>query len=167
VGDLAWAEAILEQELGGRMQARRGELIDVLSDGGLVAELDGRPVGVVSWRVDAGRPARRATAGSAASAEITAVAVDAKVKGGGFGRALLRGAESALRARRVSRIWLVTTNENLTALALYQKVGYRLTALRVGAIDEIRQTFKPSIPMLGANGIPMRDELELELLIAE
>ncbi len=57
----------------------------------------------------------------------------------------------------------MTTNDNLTAFALYQKAGWRLVAMRAGAIDEVRRTIKPSIPVTGAHGIPVRDELELQL----
>jgi hypothetical protein len=55
----------------------------------------------------------------------------------------------------------VTTNDNLAALALYQKAGWRLVALRAGAIDVLRGTVKPSLPETGQHGIPLRDELEL------
>jgi len=139
------------------MQARRGELIDALGDGGLVAERDGRRVGLLFWR--------REPPGEASSVEITAVAVEQDVQRSGVGRALMLEAEAALRRLGVARAWLVTTNENLAALALYQKVGYRLIALHAGAIDEIRRTIKPSIPLVSGNGIRVRDELELELLL--
>jgi hypothetical protein len=62
----------------------------------------------------------------------------------------------------VRRAWLVTTNDNLAALALYQKAGWRLSGLRAGAVDEARRMLKPSIPEVGEHGIPIRDELELE-----
>ena len=39
----------------------------------------------------------------------------------------------------------------------------RLCALRAGIYDEVRAKVKPSIPEIGDNGIPLRDELELEL----
>jgi hypothetical protein len=55
----------------------------------------------------------------------------------------------------------VTTNDNLAALALYAQAGYRLAAVRSGAIDDLRRTIKPSIPEVGSNGIPIHDELEL------
>ena len=47
----------------------------------------------------------------------------------GIGRQLLDAAAGGLRELGVDRVWLVTTNENLEALALYQRAGYRLTAL--------------------------------------
>jgi hypothetical protein len=55
----------------------------------------------------------------------------------------------------------VTTNDNLAALALYQKAGWRLSELRAGAIDSLRRSVKPSISEVGEHGIPLRDELEL------
>jgi hypothetical protein len=49
--DLGWVEALLDDVLGGRWQARLGELIDVLSFDGLVAvEGNGLGVGFVGFR---------------------------------------------------------------------------------------------------------------------
>jgi hypothetical protein len=58
---------------------------------------------------------------------------------------------------------VVTTNDNLGALRFYQRRGFVLAALRPGAITEARRTLKPEISEIGADGIPIRDELELEL----
>ncbi len=134
------------------MQARRGELVDALGEAGLVAEVAGRPAGLVAWRRDGD-----------VGAEITVLAVDPATRRRGVGRALLEAAVDALRAAGVRRAWLVTTNDNLPALRLYQRTGWRLAALRPGAVDEARRTLKPSIPTIGEDGIPLRDELELEL----
>jgi ribosomal protein S18 acetylase RimI-like enzyme len=153
----AWAEAALTAELGGRMQARRGELVDVLEGPVLVATRGDRPIGIVSWLVDA------AGAIPGATAEVRALVVDADARGHGVGRLLIDAAAAALRESGVRRAWLVTTNDNLAALALYQKAGWQLTALRPGAIDDVRRTIKPAIPEMGEHGIPLRDELELEL----
>ena len=134
------------------MQARRGAFVDALGGGGLVAWVGAERVGLVCWQL-----------GPEASAEITCLAVVPEAQGRGVGRALLDAASAALRGLAVDRTWLVTTNENLAALALYQKAGYRLSELRAGAIDEIRRTIKPSIPEIASNGIPIHDELELSL----
>jgi len=61
------------------------------------------------------------------------------------------------------RVWLVTTNDNVDALAFYQRRGFRLAALHRAAVTEARETLKPEIPEVARNGIPIRDELELEL----
>lgn len=143
------------------MQARRGELVDVLEGPGLVAlraEDSGRsadPVGLVTWLADP----------SGEGAEVRALVVAESARGHGVGRRLMHAAASALRETGVRRAWLVTTNDNLAALALYQKAGWRLFALRPGAIDRTRRELKPHIPELGDHGIPLRDELELELRV--
>jgi ribosomal protein S18 acetylase RimI-like enzyme len=62
------------------------------------------------------------------------------------------------------RIWVVTTNDNVDALRFYQRRGFRLRAVRPGAVDEARRTLKPEIPAAGRYGIPLRDEVELELV---
>jgi len=57
----------------------------------------------------------------------------------------------------------MTTNDNLRALGFYQRRGFRLASLRPGAVDEARRTLKPEIPEIGDDGIPIRDELDLEM----
>ena len=63
-------------------------------------------------------------------------------------------------------MWLLTTNDNLDALRLYQRHGFRLVQVHPGAVDLARQA-KPSIPEVGAYGIPLRDELILERDLTE
>ncbi len=36
-----------------------------------------------------------------------------------------------------------------------------------GAVDESRRTLKPEIPTTGDHGIPLRDELELEMRVTD
>jgi len=147
--DRTWAEAYMDNEFGGAVQARRGELIDVLSLPGFVAEEDGRPVGFVTYRLD-GR-----------ECELTFIAAFERQRG--VGTALLEAVLDA--AAGCDRIWLATTNDNLDALRFYQRRGFRLTALRPEAVDEARSRLKPQIGTVGEFGIPLRDELELELLL--
>jgi ribosomal protein S18 acetylase RimI-like enzyme len=125
----------------------------VLEGPALVAARGGEPVGIVSWLVD--------DAGAAAEVRVLLVTAEARMKG--VGRMLIDAAAEALRDAGVGRAWLVTTNDNLAALALYQKAGWRLSVLRAGAIDELRRSIKPSISELGEHGIPLRDEVELTL----
>ena len=129
----------------------------MLAGSGLVAvpadRSDPDPVGLVTWFADA----------SGANAEVRVLVVAGSARGRGVGRMLIEAAAAALREAGVGGAWLVTTNDNLAALALYQKAGWRLAALRPGAVADSRRTLKPTIPDLGEHGIPLRDELELEL----
>ena len=142
------------------MQARRGELIDVLEGGtGLVANLEGHSVGLITWA----QPAEGHGAGERlpemARAEIRAVAVPGHARGRGVGRALFEAAHAALTGIGVRSTWLVTTNDNAPAIHLYESLGYRLIETRLGAIDELRRTVRPSIPLIGHGGVEMHDEL--------
>ena len=87
--------------------------------------------------------------------------MDAITANRGVGTALIEALASRLRAEGVSILRVTTTNDNLNALRFYQRRGFRLTALRQGAVDEARRV-KPSISAVGEYGIPIRDELELE-----
>ncbi|MCC7346378.1 MAG: hypothetical protein IT538_03170 [Variibacter sp.] len=56
------------------------------------------------------------------------------------------------------------TNDNWPAFRFYQKRGFRIVAVHPGVVDMMRQ-MKPSIPVTGIEGIPMRDEIELEIVL--
>jgi GNAT superfamily N-acetyltransferase len=86
------------------------------------------------------------------------VAINAFTSFQGVGSALLRAIVSSLDGFSVLR--LTTTNDNLDALRFYQRRGFRLMALRPGAMDATRVQ-KPSVPLTGRYGIPIRDELDL------
>ena len=90
------------------------------------------------------------------------VSIDALDEGEGIGTQLLEAVVSAAREARCRRVQLLTTNNNLRALAFYQKRGFRLVGLVPGAIDEERKR-KPSISEVDSAGLPIRDELHLEL----
>jgi hypothetical protein len=141
VDDREWADALVGKLLGGRLQVRMDETIDVLSFPGFVAEEDERPEAILTYR-DEGE-----------AVEITAICSGLP----GCGRALI----DALKERFSSKpIWLVTTNDNLRALRTYQRQGFVLAELRAGAVMRARR-LKPTIPMVGESEIPIRDELVL------
>ena len=76
----------------------------------------------------------------------------------------LGAVEDAARAARCRRLWLVTTNDNLHALRFYQKRRFRIRAVHPDALDGSRR-LKPEIPLIGIDGLPLRDEIELDLLL--
>ena len=82
----------------------------------------------------------------------------------GIGAALIEQAVQEARKHRCRRVCLITTNDNLHALGFYQKRGFELAALHRGAVNESRRR-KPSIPLIGEDNIPLRDEIELEMVL--
>lgn len=134
--------------VGGPVVARRGERVALDGLPTLVAVCDGAPCGFVHLRREPGA--------------VEVVALAATPRRAGAGTALLEAAEAWARGDGAERVWLVTTNDNVDALRFYQRRGYRLVALRPGAVDRERRERKPSIPEVGDHGIPLHDELELE-----
>ncbi|HEY7293618.1 MAG TPA: GNAT family N-acetyltransferase [Dehalococcoidia bacterium] len=92
--------------------------------------------------------------------ECEVVTLNSEEPGSGLGAALMHAAIEHARARGCRRLWLITTNDNTHALRFYQRLGMRISAVRIGAVDEARRQ-KPEIPLTGHGGIPIHDEIEL------
>ena len=142
----AAGEALLAAELGGRLQAQVDGLQDVLALPGFGAWRHDRLLGLATY--------------DAATAELAALAVDGDHRNQGIGGRLLETAVGAMRERGMAAAWLLTTNDNLDALRLYQRHGFRIAEVHPGAVDRAR-AHKPTIPLVGEYGIPLRDELRL------
>ena len=94
--------------------------------------------------------------------EVTSL--DSVREGQGIGTRLLNAVVDEARKQNCERVFLTTTNDNLNALRFYQKCGFELVAVHRSAVNESRK-IKPSIPLIGNDGIPIRDEIELEMLL--
>jgi GNAT superfamily N-acetyltransferase len=113
-----------------------------------VAWLGGERVGHISYAIDPG--------------ECEVVTLSATLEGRGIATRLLDAAAAVAHQQGARRLRLTTTNDNLRALALYQKRGWRIVAVHRGMIDRYRKRVS-AIPLIGLNGIPLHDEIELEL----
>jgi len=101
-------------DVAGRLQA--GEV--------LVAEVDGRIVGTITFYADAndeGMPSRFPSN----TAGIRATAVDPRARGQGIGRALVDACIQRAAAAGLSSIALHTADFMVAAVALYEKAGFR------------------------------------------
>lgn len=92
------------------------------------------------------------------------VSVDSLRENMGIGASLVEKVVEEARANQCRRVHLTTTNDNLRALGFYQKRGFKLLALRPGVMEETRK-LKPGIPLTGENGIPIQDEIDLEMIL--
>lgn len=84
--------------------------------------------------------------------------------GHGVGTALMDRAEQEARSIGAPRLFLTTTNDNLDALRFYQRRKMRIAAVHRGMMDRYREAGEP-VPEIGKHGIPMRDEIELEITL--
>ena len=81
-----------------------------------------------------------------------------KSQGRGAARALVSAMTDELCAEGVDRVVVATTNDNLPALVFYQRLGFVITGVKVGAVLEHHGGV-----ISGFAGIPIRDEIQLEL----
>ena len=127
--------------------ARRGELVDATARPAVVA-FDGEDVaGVLVYDV--------------AGPECEILVLRAERQWTGLGTAMVGMVAGLAIAAGCRRYWVLTTNDNVDALRFYQRRGFRLSALRCGAVDDARKLLKPEIPVTGDHGIALRDEIEL------
>jgi GNAT superfamily N-acetyltransferase len=147
--DEAWAVRVEAESWSTPVVARLGELVDPTQLPGFIALLDGQRAGLASYAVR--------------SDECELVTIRSLHEGRGVGRALLDAVRDAAAEAGCTRLWLITTNDNLRALELYQRWGMEIVAFHRHAATEARRHLKPSIPERGAHGISIAHELELEL----
>ena len=143
--DRAWVAGIATERWGSTVVVANGEVLEPATLPGFVAEGYGERVGLLTYREDGD------------ACEV--VTIDAFEPRRGVGSALM-GAAMSLGHRRV---WLVTTNDNVPAQRFYERLGFRLVAVRGGELERSRR-LKPEIPLVGVGGAPIRDELEYELV---
>jgi ribosomal protein S18 acetylase RimI-like enzyme len=148
--DREWARGVLTAAWAAPSIVSRGRLIDASALPGLVAEIDGARAALLAYRIEDG--------------ECEIVSLNSEIERRGAASALVARVREIAREAGCRRVWLNTTNDNLPALRFYQKRGFALVAVRPNAMAEGRR-LKPSIPLLGLDGIPIRDEIELEIAL--
>lgn len=96
--------------------------------------------------------------------ECEVTSLDSLREGQGIGTKMIEAMINEARQNQCKRVVLITTNDNLHALGFYQRRGFELVKINRGAVNKSRK-IKPSIPLIGNDGIPLRDEIELEMLL--
>jgi GNAT superfamily N-acetyltransferase len=145
--DLDWVGSVSSAYFGSPLVVSRGMLHDTSRLPGMVALTDGTESGLLQYRTE--------------GEEFEVVILIALQRRRGIGRALLERAKDIARRSGSSRMWLITTNDNLEAQQFYRAVGWSQARVHYGAIADSRR-LKPEIPMIGLHGIPIEDEVEFE-----
>jgi GNAT superfamily N-acetyltransferase len=143
-----WARELFEEKWGSAQIITRGRIHNAASLPGFVYILNREPVGLLTHRIF--------------DNECEVITLNSVVADIGVGTTLLsRVKETAIKAN-CNRIWLITTNDNVDAMRFYQRRGFRFAALYLNALEESRR-LKPELSLTGLYGIPLRDEIELEM----
>ena len=148
--DKGWVVEALETHWNSTLVVSRGVLHDISVQEGFAAVEDGLPIGLLTYHIVGDQ------------CEITLM--QSMREGIGVGSALIGAVKDTAVQEGCKRLWLITTNDNLHALGFYQKRGFTLASVYPNALARSRE-LKPGISMTGMNGIPLRDEIELEMAL--
>ena len=148
--DLEWIRSLIRREWGSIQVVSRGISYNADSLPGFIAEVKGIPEGLLTYNIK-----RR---------DCEIVTLNSLIERHGIGTALIDAVKKESSRIGCNRIWLITTNDNVNAIRFYQKAGFSLVAVHRNAIEASRR-LKPEIPLVGLHGIPIRDEIEFELML--
>ncbi|WP_438432613.1 GNAT family N-acetyltransferase [Gorillibacterium sp. sgz500922] len=109
---------------------------------------DGQIVGMATYRME--------------GTECELASLNSTVRHKGIGRSLLQEVERLARESGCTRLWCITTNDNIRAIRFYQLNGMSLCRLYPNALEAARK-LKPEIPLTGQDGIAIEHELEFEM----
>jgi ribosomal protein S18 acetylase RimI-like enzyme len=147
--DNEWILNLLNEHWGSVNIVSRGKIHNAFELPGFIAIQNGKPVGLITYKID--------------NNQCEIVTLNSLVERMGVGAALIEAIKEKSKPESCSRIWLITTNDNTASLNYYQKRGFQLVTLHKNAIEQSRK-LKPQIPELGVDDIPIRDEIELEMI---
>lgn len=148
--DQEWIKNLFINNWGSDFIISRGKIHKPENLEGFIAEENEEKVGLATIFVE--------------NYEMELVTIDSLKQGKGIGKMLLDEVLNIAKEKNLKRLWLIATNDNLNALKFYQKNGFHLVKVYPNAIVESRK-IKPQIPEIGENGIPLRDEIELEIIL--
>ena len=148
--DRAEVAEFIERHWGSKISMSRGKAFYPHKEQGFVERRDGAMVGLLTYHLD--------------EEGMEVLTLNSTLEGEGIGSSLMLNAIEAARKKGCRKIWLATTNDRLRVIDFYQRLGFRMTAINLGVVDEARK-IKPQIPFVGERGIPIHDEVVMELAI--
>lgn len=128
----------------------RGKVIDGTKLDGFIALRNNEIIGLVTYMIEEN--------------ECEICSLNSFIENKGVGTALINSVKEYAKNNKCTRIKLITTNDNIRGLEFYQKRGFTFSNLFKNSIEEYSRKLKPQIPLYSDNGLPIRDEIELELI---
>lgn len=128
----------------------RGKVIDMTAVEGIFALENERIIGLITY--------------IAYDDTLEITSLDSLCENQGLRTALLLKVIEIAKKNKCRKIVLITTNDNIKAIRFYQKRGFDMACLYRNAMDISRQ-LKPEIPLIGEDDIPLKHEIEFEMLL--
>jgi ribosomal protein S18 acetylase RimI-like enzyme len=149
-GDREWISRLMVERWGSKIVVVHSTTYTPANLPGMIAVLDDNRIGLITYSIQ--------------DDECEIVTLDSLLPSQGIGTRLIDEVKRVAKAAGCYRIWLTTTNDNLKALQFYKSRGFTLCAIHKNAVEKARE-IKPEIPLLGQSGIPIRDEIELDMIL--
>lgn len=128
----------------------RGQIVDGTKLDGFLAISDDKIVGLVTYLVE--------------DNECEICTLNSFIENKGIGSKLIDEVKNLAIKNKCKRIKLMTTNDNVRGIEFYQRRGFSFAKLYKDAMTKARK-LKPEIPMFADNGLPIKDEIEFDILL--
>lgn len=128
----------------------RGELIDMTVLDGFVVYENLNIIGLITYRIK--------------DNECEIISLDSLKERRGIGTSLVNKVIQIAIKNKCIKVKLISTNDNINAIRFYQKRGFDMVRIYYNSL-EIARKIKPSIPMMGEFNIPLKHEIEFEMLL--
>lgn len=128
----------------------RGQIVDGTKLDGFLAINDNEIVGLITYLIE--------------DNECEICSLNSFVENKGIGSSLIENVKNIAKNNNCNRLKLVTTNDNIRGIEFYQRRGFVFANLYKDSISKAR-LLKPEIPMFADNGLPIRDEIEFEIIL--
>lgn len=148
--DREWAAKFLKEHWGSEKIISRGRVYYLTALSGFVAINSGKYLGLATYIVE--------------KKECQITSLNSIVERKGVGTALVERVKKEAKKLKCKRLWLTTTNDDIDALRFYQRRGLSFKKIYPGAVTSARKKLKPEIPLIGDYGIPIKDEIEFEIV---
>lgn len=125
----------------------KGKIHDVSKLPGFICRGHNNTIGLITYNIE--------------NNECEIVTLNSKINNQGLGSKLIRQIIDVAKEHDCKRVWAITTNDNLNAIRFYQKNGFEWVGFYKDAI-KVSRKFKPEIPELGNDNIPIKHEIEFE-----
>ena len=147
-GDREAVEQFMQHHWGSNRVMSRGRCFFPHEQHGFIERMNGDIVGLLTYYIE--------------SEAMEILTLNSTLEGRGIGSSLMLSAIESARKQKCGQVWLTTTNDNLRGIGFYQRLGFRMVEINIGAVDEARKV-KPEIPLIGHRGVPIHDEIVMEL----
>lgn len=145
--DLPWVKKVFQDQWSGDFIISVGKKHYPKDLLGIIAEEKGKRLGLLTYEV--------------INKQIEITSLNSFEENRGVATTLIKHLIKVAKKRGIKRVFVITDNSNLRALGFYQKRGFVIKAVYSNSFEELRK-IKPQIPKISENGIPLRDEIELE-----